>query len=108
MRPRVAHALTCLHSQRWKARYGNEFEALLVELPASPATIVDVAGSIAASRPAALVLGLGIVVAAFTMVVSATTHEATATVSLAHLTSRVPSACVRVSYIPKTRQCGIG
>ena len=108
MRPWFAHALTCLHSQQWRARYGHEFEALLVDLPASPATIVDVAGSIAGSRRAPFLLGLGILVVAFTMLVSAAKREGTATVSVAHLVSPVPSVCVRVNHTLKMRQCIIG
>jgi hypothetical protein len=60
MEARVARVLSSMHSADWKSRYGDEFEALLVDLPASPAVIADVAGSIVASRrvPAMVAAGL--------------------------------------------------
>jgi hypothetical protein len=60
MEARVARVLAQMHSADWKSRYGDEFEALLVDLPASPALIADVAGSIVASRRRPVLLGLGV------------------------------------------------
>lgn len=52
-----------MHAPEWRARYGSEFEALLIDLPASPANLADVAGSILVSRRSSLVFGLTLVAA---------------------------------------------
>lgn len=52
-----------MHAPEWRARYGSEFEALLIDLPASPANLADVAGSILVSRRSSLVIGLSLVAA---------------------------------------------
>lgn len=52
-----------MHAPEWRARYGNEFEALLIDLPASAANLADVAGSILVSRRSSLVFGLSLVAA---------------------------------------------
>ena len=63
MQAQLAHRLAAMHAPRWRARYGNEFEALLIDLPASPANLADVARSILASRRGSLVAGLALVAA---------------------------------------------
>lgn len=60
MEARVARVLAQMHSAEWKSRYAEEFEALLVDLPASPSVIADVAGSIVTSRRRPVLLGLGV------------------------------------------------
>jgi hypothetical protein len=52
-----------MHAPKWRARYGTEFEALLMDLPASPANLADVAGSILVSRKSSLAFGLSLIAA---------------------------------------------
>lgn len=61
MKPFVARVLTRLHSRTWRARYGEEFEALLLELPPNPPVLFDTAESIVASqRPSAVAFATAI------------------------------------------------
>lgn len=60
MRAPLARLLTAMHSPEWKVRYGAEFEALLTDMPASPFTVTDVAGSIVVSRRGTLVAALAL------------------------------------------------
>jgi hypothetical protein len=50
VKPFLARVLTRLHSRAWRARYGAEFEALLLELAPNPPALFDTAESIVASR----------------------------------------------------------
>lgn len=63
-----------MHSPQWRSRYGAEFEALLVDLPASPANLADVARSIVASRRGPLAFALGILLVALTMAIVLAKH----------------------------------
>lgn len=46
----AARFFTRLHSRQWRNHYGDEFEALLLDVPVSASVVVDVALSICASR----------------------------------------------------------
>ena len=50
MKRPIARALTHLHGPSWQQRYGAEFESLLLELPLTPALLVDVLPRAAATR----------------------------------------------------------
>jgi hypothetical protein len=50
MKGDVAKVLVRLHSRSWRARYGVECEALLLDLPARPDVIADCVGNALASR----------------------------------------------------------
>lgn len=50
MTRRGARALARLYARDWRARYGDEFEALLREMPASPVLYVDVVAHALATR----------------------------------------------------------
>jgi hypothetical protein len=50
----LASWLTAAHAPAWRRRYGHEFRALLEELPATPANVASVAGSVLASQVPAL------------------------------------------------------
>lgn len=41
MSPQISRAITRLYSRRWRERYGDELEALLQDLPLSPAVVAD-------------------------------------------------------------------
>lgn len=45
MSPRLARLLLGLYPRRWRARYGDEFMALLESTAAGPLAVVDVVGS---------------------------------------------------------------
>jgi hypothetical protein len=47
---RLAAALTAVHAPAWRRRYGDEFCALLEELPANPYVLVSAGGSALATR----------------------------------------------------------
>lgn len=42
MTPRLAHLLLRLYPRRWRARYGDEFEALLLSMPSGPRASADI------------------------------------------------------------------
>ena len=50
MNATLARAFTRMHSQEWRRHYGAEFEALLLDLNASPRVVLDVSISICSSR----------------------------------------------------------
>jgi hypothetical protein len=41
MNPRLARTIVALYSKRWRARYGDEFLALLGSLPPTSANVID-------------------------------------------------------------------
>jgi hypothetical protein len=41
MSPQLARTITGLYSKRWRARYGDEFLALLESLPPTSANVID-------------------------------------------------------------------
>jgi hypothetical protein len=41
MNPRLARTIVALYSRRWRARYGDEFLALLESLPPTSANVID-------------------------------------------------------------------
>lgn len=51
MRHSTARALTRLYAPSWRRRYGEEFEALLLDVPLTPALLCDVVPRAAISRP---------------------------------------------------------
>jgi hypothetical protein len=52
MKASVARALTRLYSPSWRARYADEFEAVLEELELTPGLIADIVPKALVSRPA--------------------------------------------------------
>jgi hypothetical protein len=50
MNARLAALLTAVHAPAWRRRYGDEFCALLEELPATPAVVASATGSAFATR----------------------------------------------------------
>jgi hypothetical protein len=50
MSPWLAEVLTRAHAPAWRCRYGDEFRALLQELPGTPATIASAVWSAFRSR----------------------------------------------------------
>jgi hypothetical protein len=104
MSPALAHALTRLHSARWRSRYGTEFEALLVEFEPSPSIIADVIGSAAGSRR--MVLSLAFAIAAAVTLVFTTYHNGTQVTTAIQV--HVPS-CAAYSSLPKrSHKCSLG
>jgi hypothetical protein len=97
VRSSVARALTSMHSPQWRARYGCEFEALLGDLPPSPATLADVAGSIAASHRS---LGTSIgIVALLLAIVFAHSHPGTSRkIAILHRHGSHPAAACVLAY----------
>jgi hypothetical protein len=63
MSPQLAEFLVRLHGKRWRERYGTEFTALLVELPATPRTIADALWSALTSRGAEIAIVFGALIA---------------------------------------------
>ncbi len=55
MNPRLAAFLTRAHAPAWRRRYGDEFCALLEELPATPETVASATTSAIFSQAPALV-----------------------------------------------------
>lgn len=66
MKRTYARALTRLYAPAWRRQYGDEFEALLADLPVTPALVSDVLAQAAVSRRqllatiAAIVLALSV------------------------------------------------
>lgn len=50
MKRPLARALTSLHAPGWRRQYGDEFEALLAEMPCTPALLADVVPRAVATR----------------------------------------------------------
>ncbi len=88
-----------MHSPQWRARYGCEFEALLIDLPPSPGMLADVAGSIAASHRS---MGVNIgIVALVLAIVFAFSHPATSRkVAIVHRHGSHPAAACILAYRP--------
>ncbi|HEY6327410.1 MAG TPA: hypothetical protein VIW73_12970 [Candidatus Cybelea sp.] len=110
MSPRLAAAICALYPRRWRARYGEEFLALLRMLPPSPATIVD--GCIPAARlqaPRAIVAVIILVGAALPFALAV--HRPAAPAHRAHAFTALPpeaacraySSVNRVGYIEERR-----
>ena len=108
MTPGLAHFLTLLHSRRWRARYGEEFEALLREVPATPKTLCDTAQSIVTSqhRPA---IAAAAAIALLLVVSDGHRHSAAAIAQrtearsyIGHATIREPRPCGAYSSIPRS------
>jgi hypothetical protein len=57
MKPALAHTLTQLHSREWRVRYGEEFEALLLDMPATPAIVLNAVESACSSQRRLFLLG---------------------------------------------------
>ena len=47
----LARTFARMHSKKWRTHYGDEFEALLLDSPASLTVVLDIAQSICSSRP---------------------------------------------------------
>jgi TctA family transporter len=78
VRPQAAQILTRIHSHRWRARYGDEFEALLLELPCTPHVVWNSLESAWASqRGLALALCAGAITAALLLFTSGPHHRHT-------------------------------
>lgn len=67
MRPAIARALTHLHSHAWRVRYGDEFEALLLDLPCTPRIVCNSLESAIVSQGGRIAIA-----AAFTIAIAAT------------------------------------
>lgn len=106
MRAPLARTLASLHAPEWRARYGSEFEALLVDLPASPFNLADVAASIVASRRRSLIFAAGLTAALFLTLMAKPAGPAV--VCSKHLSR--PVACVLiVTHQHRQRTpCGVG
>jgi hypothetical protein len=110
MRARIARALASMHSPQWRSRYGAEFEALLVDLPATPANLADVVRSIVASRRTPLAFMLGMLLVTLTMAVVLAKHglPATAWVSQ-HPTAGTRTACaIFTKHFRRIKPCALG
>jgi hypothetical protein len=110
MRARMARVLASMHSPQWRSRYGAEFEALLVDLPASPANLADVAGSIVASRRSPIAFVLGILLVALTMAVVLAKHgsPATATVSQYPVAGARIACAIFTKHFRRVKPCAMG
>jgi spore maturation protein SpmA len=109
MRAELARRLASLHAPEWRARYGSEFEALLMDLPPSPFNLADVAASIVASRRRSVVLAFGLVAALLVTLMGIAKLAGPAGVACSKHLSR-PVACVLlVSHPHKPRRpCALG
>jgi hypothetical protein len=109
MRAELARTLASLHAPEWRARYGNEFEALLVDLPASPFNLADVAASIVASRRRSLAVAAVFAAALFLTLVGFAKLAGPAGVAFSRHLSR-PIACVLfVNHAHRSRPpCALG
>jgi hypothetical protein len=68
----LAGLLVRLHDRAWRDRFGAECRELLVELPASPGVLADMALSVAVSRRPILLHSATAAVIALLLAVSAT------------------------------------
>jgi hypothetical protein len=71
MSPSLARLLVRLHAPAWRQRYGEEFEALLIDTPLTVANLLNAGDSVADSRKLAIVipfLAIAAVVAAAFMI----------------------------------------
>jgi hypothetical protein len=99
VRAQFARTLASLHAPEWRERYGSEFEALLIDLPASPLNLADVAASIVLSRRRAFLVAAGMTAAmAITLLVFAKFAAPAGLALSRHLGQ--PAACVRVANRP--------
>lgn len=99
-----------MHSPQWRSRYGAEFEALLVDLPASPANLADVAGSIVASRRGSLAFALGILLVALTMAIVLAKHGSPTTAWVwQHPVAGTRTACaIFTKHFRRVKPCSLG
>lgn len=89
-------------------RYGGEFEALLIDLPGSPAVIADVAQSVVASRRGPLVFGFTILALALTIFFSYPKHKTTLA-GAKPAGPPAPVACVLFAkHLPWHTPCDLG
>jgi hypothetical protein len=103
MSPALARLLTQLHSARWRARYGNEFEALLIDLAPAPLAIADAVGSAISTRRPAISIAVTVAIAA-TFIFA--THHASRVTAVVQV--HMP-ACAAYSSIPRrSHQCSLG
>lgn len=110
MRGRIARALVSMHSPQWRLRYGAEFEALLVDLPPTPANLADVARSIVASRRTPLAFMLGILLVTLTMAIVLAKHGSPATAWVSQQpTAGTRTACaIFTKHFRRIKPCALG
>ncbi len=107
MQARLARRLAAMHAPKWRARYGNEFEALLIDLPASPANLADVARSILASRRGSLVAALALATAVLMTLLGFARPGAPAHFALwKHMGRSV--ACVHGGHVHRAKHHSVG
>lgn len=106
----MARALASMHSPQWRSRYGAEFEALLVDLPASPANLADVAASIVASRRNPLAFALGLLIVTLTLAIVLAKHGSPATAWISrHPTAGARTACaIFTKHFRRVKPCALG
>ncbi len=76
MNARLAELLTAAHGPAWRRRYGSEFQALLLELPAHPRVVVDALGSAAGTRTGEFAFAGGVAIALLLVLFAATAQRA--------------------------------
>jgi hypothetical protein len=110
VKPALARIFTGLHSSQWKTRYGGEFEALLVDVPATPGVIVDVVRSALRSQRRVVAAGLfaAIALAAFSFGVRSSTPHANVVAD--NIAVPGVSHCASYSSIPDKAhgKCALG
>jgi hypothetical protein len=101
MNRRIARALTRLYSATWQKRYGQEFEALLRDLPLTPSVIVDVVPRAALSRRTFLAAAAAMLVL---LTAAVTVQHRAPTVEPVRIVSRdsAPQACRSYSSTTKS------
>lgn len=63
MNSKAARRIARLYPRKWRDRYGEEFQALLEQLPPSPIVILDVVAHVMALRRGAIATALALIFA---------------------------------------------
>lgn len=104
MTARQAALLTNLYSHSWRARYGCEFQALLLELPLTPAVATDVLLKAFATRREVLAIFAVCAFAAISIVTLAGHGLArTHPIASATMRPRVVALCRNYSSVEKAQ-----
>ncbi|HLI94897.1 MAG TPA: hypothetical protein VKT72_02295 [Candidatus Baltobacteraceae bacterium] len=104
MTTRQAALLTNLYSRSWRARYGREFQALLLELPLTPAVATDVLlKAFATRRDVLAIFAVGIFAAISVVTLAGHGVARTHPIASATIRPRVVALCRRYSSVAKTQ-----
>ena len=79
MKAILARAFARMHSKKWRKHYSDEFEALLLDLPATAPIVLDVMRSVCASRQREVNIAIAAVTIALLASAAAPHHHAPGT-----------------------------